>query len=90
MPKKRRTEEYEGEEGSPAVRSKKVRKETGTAKKNVDKNNNKDGADSVGKKSKGKKVPGDGDRDGKGEEFWEVGDVLSLSLLSVFALCVLW
>lgn len=73
MPKKRRAEEYEDDEGSPSVRSKKVRKETAAAKKkNLNKNSNKDSADVQGKKTKGKKVPGNGDRDGRGEEFWEV------------------
>lgn len=78
MPRKRRADEYEDDEGPPAARSKKVRKEASAAKKkNVNKNgDNKDGADSEGKKSKGKKVPGDGNRDSKGEEFWEVSVVL--------------
>lgn len=72
------------------MRSKKVRKEAASAKKkkNVNKKNSKDAADSEGKKSKGKKVPGSGHRDGNGEEFWEVSIVLFLFLYFSFLFCV--
>lgn len=71
------------------MRSKKFGKEASAAKKEkkiVNKKNNKDGADGEGKRSKGKKVPGNGDRDSKGEEFWEVSVLLFIYLR--FCFCV--
>ena len=95
MPRKRRAEEYENEEGSPAVRNKKVKKKdtsggsTKTKKKNGDGDGDGGGAAAGSSKGKSKSdnnnkkkkknsegekktVPGDGGRDSKGEEFWEV------------------
>lgn len=80
MPKKRRADEYENDEGSPAARNKKVKKDTSATKKKA--KNVADGSEEKGKinnkkksSSEGggkKKVPGDGGRDSKGEVFWEV------------------
>lgn len=90
MPKKRRADEYENEEGSPAARNKKVKKDTSATKKKA-KNLVADGSEGKGKinnkkksSSEGggkKKVPGDGERDSKGEEFWEVCVFYFLSFL---------
>lgn len=98
MPRKRRAEEYENEEGSPAVRNKKVKKKdtSGGSTKMKKKNGDGDGATAAAGSSKGKSksdnnnkkkkknsegekktVPGDGGRDSKGEEFWEVSFFLS-------------
>lgn len=74
MAKKRRAEEYENEEIAPAaataVRNKKVKKDNLSTKNKKQKNDG--GAVGSEGKIKRKKVPGDGGRDGKGEEFWEV------------------
>lgn len=82
MPKKRRAEEYDNDEGSPAARNKKVKKDTSATKKKakdvadgsgegkgkINNKKKKSSTEGVGKKN----VSGDGERDSKGEEFWEV------------------
>lgn len=104
MPKKRRADEYENEEGSPAARNKKVKKDTSATKKKA-KNVVADGSEGKGKinnkKKSGsegggkKKVPGGGERDSKGEEFWEVCFFFpffsfSFSLGFVCVLCIIY
>lgn len=103
MPKKRRADEYENEEGSPAARNKKVKKDPSATKKA--KNLVAEGSEGKGKinnkkksSSEGggkKKVPGDGERDSKGEEFWEVCFFFpffsfSFSLAFVCVLCIVY